>query len=328
MVFSEYALKQNKMLGGFEDHRLMTMVHLNPYTIHVRNKDFRVPYLVGVATAPEARGRHVMGELMDKTFTMLRAMKVPFVVLMPIHAGIYLPYGFSFTALRTQYELPLREIDLVGESLTGYTFIGFLPKRPRRCWRRFMMTPWRLIQDMSKETTRSGKIFLGQDPGKASKLLCSKRRKTCGYALYQKGEGIITIQELMALAPAAKLELLRYFKGFYGTFEKLSYLGPCDDLLYLRLSSQQLAPRMVPFMMGRIVNAAQVLQSLSVPDCLVGRELVIGIRDEQVPLNTMLVKMHFDEKGITLFNTLDDPTVLMDISSLTQLFSGRTGPGS
>ena len=120
--FSEYALKQNKMLGGFEDHRLMTMVHLNPYTIHVRNKDFRVPYLVGVATAPEARGRHVMGELMDKTFTMLRAMKVPFVVLMPIHAGIYLPYGFSFTALRTQYELPLREIDLVGESLTGYTF--------------------------------------------------------------------------------------------------------------------------------------------------------------------------------------------------------------
>lgn len=132
----------------------------------------------------------------------------------------------------------------------------------------------------------------------------------------------------MALAPAAKLELLRYFKGFYGTFEKLSYLGPCDDLLYLRLSSQQLAPRMVPFMMGRIVNAAQVLQSLSVPDCLVGRELVIGIRDEQVPLNTMLVKMHFDEKGITLFNTLDDPTVLMDISSLTQLFSGRTGPGS
>ena len=50
--------------------------------------------------------------------------------------------------------------------------------------------------------------------------------KTCGYALYQKGEGIITIQELMALAPAAKLELLRYFKGFYGTFEKLSYLGP------------------------------------------------------------------------------------------------------
>ena len=129
----------------------------------------------------------------------------------------------------------------------------------------------------------------------------------------------------MALAPAAKLELLRYFKGFYGTFEKLSYLGPCDDLLYLRLSSQQLAPRMVPFMMGRIVNAAQVLQSLSVPDCLVGRELVIGIRDEQVPLNTMLVKMHFDEKGITLFNTLDDPTVLMDISSLTQLFFGTYG---
>ena len=324
--FSEYALKQNKMLGGFEDHRLMTMVHLNPYTIHVRNKDFRVPYLVGVATAPEARGRHVMGELMDKTFTMLRAMKVPFVVLMPIHAGIYLPYGFSFTALRTQYELPLREIDLVGESLTGYTFHRISTKEAEALLAPVYDDAMAAYTGYVKRNHQEWENLLGSGSREGLETVVLKNgEKTCGYALYQKGEGIITIQELMALAPAAKLELLRYFRGFYGTFEKLSYLGPCDDLLYLRLSSQQLAPRMVPFMMGRIVNAAQVLQSLSVPDCLVGRELVIGIRDEQVPLNTMLVKMHFDEKGITLFNTLDDPTVLMDISSLTQLFFGTYG---
>ena len=324
--FSEYALKQNKMLGGFEDHRLMTMVHLNPYTIHVRNKDFRVPYLVGVATAPEARGRHVMGELMDKTFTMLRAMKVPFVVLMPIHAGIYLPYGFSFTALRTQYELPLREIDLVGESLTGYTFHRISTKEAEALLAPVYDDAMAAYTGYVKRNHQEWENLLGSGSREGLETVVLKNgEKTCGYALYQKGEGIITIQELMALAPAAKLELLRYFKGFYGTFEKLSYLGPCDDLLYLRLSSQQLAPRMVPFMMGRIVNAAQVLQSLSVPDCLVGRELVIGIRDEQVPLNTMLVKMHFDEKGITLFNTLDDPTILMDISSLTQLFFGTYG---
>mgnify|MGYP005984706953 CR=1 FL=1 len=38
-----------------------------------------------------------------------------------------------------------------------------------------------------------------------------------------------------------------------------------------------------------------------------------------------ILVLHFDEKGITLFNTLDDPTVLMDISSLTQLFFGTYG---
>ena len=254
-----------------------------------------------------------MGELMDKTFTMLRAMKVPFVVLMPIHAGIYLPYGFSFTALRTQYELPLREIDLVGESLTGYTFHRISTKEAEALLAPVYDDAMAAYTGYVKRNHQEWENLLGSGSREGLETVVLKNgEKTCGYALYQKGEGIITIQELMALAPAAKLELLRYFKGFYGTFEKLSYLGPCDDLLYLRLSSQQLAPRMVPFMMGRIVNAAQVLQSLSVPDCLVGRELVIGIRDEQVPLNTMLVKMHFDEKGITL-------------SSLTQLFFGTYG---
>ena len=47
-----------------------------------------------------------MGELMDKTFTMLRAMKVPFVVLMPIHAGIYLPYGFSLRPFAPSMNCP------------------------------------------------------------------------------------------------------------------------------------------------------------------------------------------------------------------------------
>ena len=61
-----------------------------------------------------------MGQLMDTAFTMLRAMKVPFVILMPIYAGIYQPYGYAWTHLRKHYTLPLAGLDLAGRTLDGY----------------------------------------------------------------------------------------------------------------------------------------------------------------------------------------------------------------
>jgi hypothetical protein len=46
--FREYALKQNRILGGFrEDGKLVTMLHLNPYVLRLRGRDWKVPYIVG-----------------------------------------------------------------------------------------------------------------------------------------------------------------------------------------------------------------------------------------------------------------------------------------
>ena len=50
-----------------------------------------------------------------------------------------------------------------------------------------------------------------------------------------------------------------------------------------------------------------------------------GLKDEQIALNTMLVKLDFTEKGIQLLNTLDDPEVLLDAEQLPQLFFGLYG---
>ena len=59
--FNEYCLKENMVLGGFDEKsgKLMNMLHLNPYTINLRGRDLKLPYIVGVATAPEYRGRHL-----------------------------------------------------------------------------------------------------------------------------------------------------------------------------------------------------------------------------------------------------------------------------
>ena len=47
--FNEYCLKENMVLGGFDEKsgKLMNMLHLNPYTINLRGRYLKLPYIVG-----------------------------------------------------------------------------------------------------------------------------------------------------------------------------------------------------------------------------------------------------------------------------------------
>ena len=324
--FREYALKQNRILGGFQDGKLQTMLHLNPYGLQVRGKTWKIPYIVGVATDPVARGHHVMGQLMETAFTMLRAMQVPFVILMPIYAGIYQPYGFAWTHLRKHYTLPLAGLDLAGRTLDGYE-----PERVDTAKARDLVAPVyaTAMERYHGYAVRDQRVWDNTLTTAARENFETVILRNDGapkaYALYNREGDKVTVQELAAVDPPAKIRLLQYFKGLAGIHKTLDWLAPEDDLTFLQLPDQALAPQEAPFMMGRVINGAACLKALPVPQELQGKTLVLGLKDEQIVLNTMLVKLQFKEDGIQLLNTLDDPEVLLDVGTFTQLFFGLYG---
>ena len=109
--FTEYCLKQNAILGGFNKQgALATMVHFNPYKLKLRGMEVPTSYLVGVATDPAARGKRATKELFEMAFAILKAQGKFFVILMPELAGVYQPYQFAFVYFNHRYEFPLRAL--------------------------------------------------------------------------------------------------------------------------------------------------------------------------------------------------------------------------
>ena len=129
--FEQYCGKDNMVIGGFdkvgEEETLRTMLHVNPYMLHLRGQEMLVPYLVGIATAPEARGQHLLRPLLETAFEVLRSQGFPFVTLMPISAGIYLPYEFAYCYYRHEYKMPLAKLRIaeIGEELDNLTVCFF-----------------------------------------------------------------------------------------------------------------------------------------------------------------------------------------------------------
>lgn len=103
--YYDEVVKNNRIIAKIEDGELLTMVHLNPYRIRVRNQIWDCDYIVGVATKADRRHE---GHMRDALVFMLKDMmeqKVPFCFLMPADEKIYLPFDFTFIYDQPKWKL-------------------------------------------------------------------------------------------------------------------------------------------------------------------------------------------------------------------------------
>lgn len=89
--------KDNTILTLYEHTRpesLLSMLHMNPYTLCIHGREASGYYIVGVATRPESRHQGYMRTLLEKMFALCSSSHIPFVHLMPASTKIYEPFDF------------------------------------------------------------------------------------------------------------------------------------------------------------------------------------------------------------------------------------------
>ena len=122
--FEQYCGKDNMIIGGFdkvgEEEKLRHDAACKSlYAAFARAGDAGA-VSCGHCHAPEARGQHLLRPLLETAFEVLRSQGFPFVTLMPISAGIYLPYEFAYCYYRHEYKMPLAKLQIpaIGDDLS------------------------------------------------------------------------------------------------------------------------------------------------------------------------------------------------------------------
>ncbi len=114
--------KDNRILAKKEDGKIITMLHRNPYKIHMRDELWEADYIVAVATEENHRGRGHMREVLTKALRDMNLEGRPFTFLMPAAEAIYLPFDFRFVwkkprlVLKRQAEETLEKVPVSGEA--------------------------------------------------------------------------------------------------------------------------------------------------------------------------------------------------------------------
>ena len=88
------------------DGQLVSMIHWNPYQMHVRGRLWDTRYVIAVATKKEYRRQGRMARLLTEGMQKYAVEGVPFVWLMPIAEGIYEPFDFRYVYEKCEGEWP------------------------------------------------------------------------------------------------------------------------------------------------------------------------------------------------------------------------------
>lgn len=322
--FQEYCLAHNIIMGGFEEDsgKLRNMLHLNPCQLILRGREETVPYIVGVATDPAARGRHLTKELLQASFRMLRRQTAPFSLLMPIYAGIYRLYDFTFCYQKHVYELPLEALKIPaptgGTSVERYTVYGKelfedlyaaladgyngLPVRTDFQWEK-------LLTVHQLEKLQAAVAYHGGRPR--------------GYMFYKILEDrTFHIQEMTALTPDAKRALLHFARAHRSAADKLYWEAMEDDLTWLSFPDAALAGRIKPFMMARCFDCLRALAEYEPPrDCPDG-QITLLLTDGLLEWNNCLVTVRAEKGRLTVERTQKQPDAAVSAGAFTQLYFG------
>ena len=332
--FGEYVGKNNMVIGGFEkvgpadeegkqQEKLRTMVHVNPYMLRIRGQEQLAPYLVGVATAPEARGQHAFGPLLNTTFEVLRSEGFTFATLMPIYAGIYLPYEFAYCYYGLQYKMALADL---GRELA---------KAPGKelAVERVALDKELLAPLYAKLTSQYNGVPLRTD-FQWHKLLtvhalegmqCAivyRAGEACGYMFIYISEGCFTVHELLTDGADARNRLLQYAAMHQSSAKEFSWLAPAWDKTYLGFADQSLSPQLRPVLTARGLAARKALGQLAVPEGAQAGSVVLLLTDKVLDRNNHLLKLTVDAGAVAAKSTIDVEEVTMDMGAFTQLYFG------
>lgn len=325
--FSEYCCKQNIVMGAFDaEEHLKSMVHINPYRLRVRGVEQLAPYLVGVATAPEARGAHIVKPLLRFTLASLRAQGVAFVTLMPIFAGIYLPYEFSYCYYRHAYKLPLAALtlpqaasDLAVERMP--LSAELLAPLYERCLAGVNAVPLRSNFQWQKLLTVHAQ----------EKVLCALVKRagaSVGYMLYSIADGVFNIIELLAVDVQVKNRLLQFAATHQSSAKELSWLAEPWDKTYLYFKDQSVTGSLVPFMMARCLDAQRALEQLTEVDKALRGHFVLRVTDKLLGDVSLKVSVGTGSLRTERLERADgDCDISMDVGAFTQLYLGTFSAG-
>ncbi|NDV70086.1 GNAT family N-acetyltransferase [Dysgonomonas sp. 25] len=110
IVFGEQYKYEHTLLY-FDGGEPVAALHMFPYTLSFHGADVPFYYLGGLGTMPEYRGRGYMGQLIHRSFEVMRERAIPLSILVPAEESLMAYYNrFGFEQVFEKSDTPLPSI--------------------------------------------------------------------------------------------------------------------------------------------------------------------------------------------------------------------------
>ncbi len=301
-----------RAIGLFEDGVLVSDTLMIHYSVHLRGKTVQAPYIVGAATLPEHRRKGHMERVLKEALEHMRASGAGITFLHPFRDSFYRRLGWENATNMLEYTLPAERLRALGgpgefepiEHGGGArlwpVYLAMAAKADPALVRGARECEFRI-----EETLMDGGFgVLGGD----AYALCHKSegRNDVHELIYNKIEDIYPLLFEIALTPGA---------------ETISFALPGWEAPPERFTGEA-PPKLVPYMMMRVVDVEKALSGLQFSPKLDGA-LTLSVTDALCPWNEGVFRVELSGGLSKAERVRGDFDASMDITALAALLAGH-----
>jgi predicted acetyltransferase len=315
--------------GVYVGGELVAALGIRPYQAHWgENVVLPLGGIAGVATRPEARGKGYVDALLRHSLRVMKDAGQVVSALYPFAWAFYRRYGWDFVGEKRIVTLPLSEIKSAPEGANVHA----LPTDNADALERELSPVYTVFArryrgvfttgthgwqgTLRHNNSKTTYAYIYKEPGKDV---------ADGYLLWRYGDKGGEIRQFIANTPAAWRGLLSLLHYFGTQVDEAKATLPGDAPLWSHLMHWRLSVKTEPVFMGRVVDVAGALASLSVapnaPDAV-----ILQITDEHAPWNNGQFGISSEGGKVEMRPIRDagvQPDVACDIQAFSQAFWGQ-----
>jgi len=300
--------------------------------------------VASVAVLPEHRGAGHASRLVEELLRRARREGMAVSSLYPATTRVYRQLGYELAGQRSQFRVKLSDLP-AGWSADGGLAAGGTEVAEsglaeldviRRCYRRFASRHTGLVECDTEDWWRRRVFRLWSDA--PVRVVVARRPGPGGVAPAGEIEGYAAFQldaipgtwsydiactHFIALTPGAAWALLKYFRGYRGLGQSLSWYGSPNEPLavWLGAGAEDVTPVRTQRFMTRLVDVSGALTARGWPEVSV--ETTFAVRDALFPENEGPWRMEVSE-GRARVERADRPAgCLLSIGALSALYTGH-----
>jgi len=314
--FREY-YRVEDALGIKKNEQLLAAAQVVPYELEIRNKRMMAGYVVGVMTAPEGRHSGYAKSLLAAGLAKMREEKTALSILMPFEGQFYYRYGWSFCYFQQWYQIESQDLACLAAEYGEVQKIEpqvYLPVL-HNIYHTMMATRY---HGYAYRKTKDWENLLADYALEGAQWFILKEQDNYeGYLLCLEQGNRLVVQEVAYVNRKAYQGLLWYLQQQEKALE--IHTGPNDELAYALAKTKE-GILQYPFLMARIVDVEQCLQSIAYPVDYSG--CVFTVKDEFAAWNNRTYHFAVQEGRALIALSVEEAQLTIDIHGLTMLVMG------
>lgn len=298
-----------------EGEEIVSSLQLNQYKLILNDKLYNSSYVVGVSTLPQVRGRGYMRNIMKFTLRELYAKGQLVSILMPIDYRLYRQYGYEHCYDQLEYTIDI-------EDLKRFKISGRLHKINESHINDLIDISNFFLKDTNGNVYKTDEYYKNlfkEVKSENGYMYIHEDEGNQGYIIYFLNRDKMFVREIFYKNINSLKSMLKFIYNHNTQCREVVISSPVNDKIRFILDNPKTSQiKIKPFMMGRIINLEEYLESLDIGRNL-NLEANVFIEDQLLSENNGVFNIKLNNNKLEVKKVDSDYDGYFTINTMTQL---------